>query len=171
MSHTHCAHSRAENKQCQKTAVVPWLYLFYGSIAHAYFRRVIKFGNRKNTLSSTIKHVSQSENVCVQGDPISFGEGGCTELLLGFAPALFSNLQRINRAQQPRHQEAPPMDFYHWSEDQSITSRSFCEALLILSLVWSRQDPELIIAACSQRQRHRFKNYHSISIWLANLCR
>lgn len=140
------------------------MFSFYlCSIAKACFRRVIKFGNQNNTLSSTIKHFSQSENVSVPGDPISCREGGSTELLLGFAPALFFNLQRIERAHSAVQQEAPPTGFCYWSEGRSVTSRSFCEALLILSLVWSRQDPELIIAACSQRQRHSFSNYHSIT--------
>lgn len=152
--------------------MMPWLYLFYlCSIAKAYFKRVIKFGNQNNTLGSTIKHFSQSENVSVRGDPISCGVGGPTELLLGFASALFFNLQQIKRAQSLVQPEATPTGFCHWSEGRSVTSRSFCEALLILSLVWSRRDPELIIAACSQRQRHSFSIYHSITTWLANLCR
>lgn len=37
--------------------------------------------------------------------------------------------------------EVPPTDFCHWSGGRSVTSRSFCEVLLILSLVWSRQGP------------------------------
>lgn len=93
MSHSHGSRSHGTNAENNRKKQ-PWIYLFYGPTAKAYFRRVIKFCNQNNTLSSTLKHFSQSENVCVHGDPISCREVGYIELLLGFAPALFSNLQR-----------------------------------------------------------------------------